>query len=95
MVETDDEPLIADHPEVPAEMALQGFDGAIAYSGNPEASRPLLEEALGFEPMAGPDDRGWESGASSRGGLWGRPSLRASAASRAPGASTTSPGPRR
>ena len=50
VVETTDEPLIAEHPEVPAELALQGFDGAIAYSSNPEASRLLLEEALGFEP---------------------------------------------
>ncbi len=71
VVETDDEPLIADHPEVPAEMALQGFDGALAYSSNPEASRPLLEEALGFEPMEGADGRGWEVRGDSRGGLWG------------------------
>src|SRR4051794_18231280 len=41
-----DEPLIADHPEVPAELALQGFDGVRAYASEPEASRPLLEEAL-------------------------------------------------
>ena len=71
VVETDDEPLIADHPEVPAEMALQGFDGALAYSSNPEASRPLLEEALGFEPIEGADGRGWEVRGDSRGGLWG------------------------
>ena len=46
----DDEPLIAEHPDVPAEVALQGFDGARAYSSNPEASRGLFEEALGFQP---------------------------------------------
>src|SRR4051794_29875706 len=40
VVETDDEPLIAEHPDVPAEMALQGFDGALAYSSDPDASRP-------------------------------------------------------
>src|SRR5215213_6706514 len=45
-----DEPLIAEHPEVPAAMALQGFDGARAYSSNPEASKTLFEDALGFEP---------------------------------------------
>ena len=70
VVETTDEPLIADHPEIPAEMALQGFDGAIAYSSNPEASRPLLEGALGFKPVEGPDGSGWEARGESRGGLW-------------------------
>jgi len=68
VVETDDAPLIADHPEVPKEMALQGFDGALAYSVNPDASRPLLEGALGFEPV-GP--QGWEARGDERGGLWG------------------------
>ncbi|HMA26984.1 MAG TPA: VOC family protein [Solirubrobacterales bacterium] len=71
VVETDDEPLIADHPEIPSEMALQGFDGALAYSSNPEASRPLLEEALGFEEVEGADGRGWEARGPTRGGLWG------------------------
>src|SRR5262249_52710006 len=40
VVETADEPLVAKHPDIPEEMALQGFDGAIAYAGDPEASRP-------------------------------------------------------
>ncbi len=72
VVETTDEPLIADHPDVPAELALQGFDGAIAYSSNPEESRPLLEEALGFEPLTGEDGQsGWECRGDTRGGLWG------------------------
>jgi glyoxalase family protein len=72
VVDTEDEPLVAEHPEVPEEMALQGFDGAIAYSSNPEASRPLLEEALGFEPLPGePEQSGWEVRGDSRGGLWG------------------------
>jgi glyoxalase family protein len=73
VVETTDEPLIAEHPEIPAEVALQGFDGAIAYSSNPEASRSLLEQALGFEPV-GPSESeqsGWEARGDSRGGLWG------------------------
>ena len=55
-VETTDEPLVADHPEIPAELALQGFDGVRAYALDPESSRSALEQALGFEP--GPD--GWE-----------------------------------
>jgi len=72
VVDTPDEPLTAEHPEIPAEVALQGFDGAIAYSSNPEASRPLLEEALGFEPLEGEDGQtGWECRGDSRGGLWG------------------------
>jgi glyoxalase family protein len=62
----DDEPLTAEHPEIPAEYALQGFDGARAYSGNPEASRSLFEEALEFEPR----DDGWEARGESRGGLY-------------------------
>jgi glyoxalase family protein len=70
VVETDDEPLIAEHPEVPSELALQGFDGVLAYSSNPEASRSLFEEALGFEPIEGPDGRGWEARGESRGGLY-------------------------
>jgi glyoxalase family protein len=72
VVETTDEPLIAEHPEIPAELALQGFDGAIAYSSNPEDSRLLLEEALCFEPLTGDDGQtGWECRGDSRGGLWG------------------------
>jgi glyoxalase family protein len=63
----DDEPLIAEHPEVPSEMALQGFDGARAYSSNPEASKLLFEEALGFEPR----EDGWEVRGDSRGGVYG------------------------
>jgi glyoxalase family protein len=56
-VDTPDEPLIAEHPEIPREMAIQGFDGVRAYSDDPERSRKLLEETLGFSPR---DDRTWE-----------------------------------
>src|SRR5439155_18889452 len=45
---SDDEPLIAEHPEIPAELALQGFDGVSAYSSDPARSRELLERTLGF-----------------------------------------------
>jgi glyoxalase family protein len=48
-VETGDEPLAALHPEIPAELALQGFDGVRAFATEPDASRPFLEEALAFE----------------------------------------------
>ena len=33
-----DTPLVAEHPEIPAELALQGFDGVRAYSAQPEYS---------------------------------------------------------
>jgi glyoxalase family protein len=62
----DDQPLIADHPEVPSEHALQGFDGARAFSSDPERSRSLLEEHLGFEP----DSDGWQVRGKRRGGSW-------------------------
>jgi glyoxalase family protein len=66
VVEVEDEPLIADHPEVPAEMALRGFHAVCAYSSTPDASSELLE-ALEFERL---DDDGWEARGSSRGGLY-------------------------
>jgi glyoxalase family protein len=62
-----DEPLVAEHPEIPAEHALQGFDGVHAYSADPEASRTLLEGALDFEPRG---DRTWEARGERRGGLY-------------------------
>src|SRR6185369_2364279 len=62
-----DTPLFAEHPDIPLEMALQGFDGARAYSANPEASRSLFERALEFEPH----EEGWEARGESRGGLYG------------------------
>jgi glyoxalase family protein len=61
-----DEPLVADHPEIPAEHALQGFHGVRAYSAQPSASRRLLEEGLGFDP----GDGGWETRGERRGGLY-------------------------
>ena len=66
VVETPDASLIADHPEVPAEMALQGFHAARAYASDPEASAGLLDEALHFERR----DGGWEARGDERGGLW-------------------------
>jgi glyoxalase family protein len=60
-----DEPLIADHPDVPAEHALRGFHAVRAYSGAPDAGRGLLE-ALEFEPAG----EGWEARGERRGGLY-------------------------
>ena len=63
---TSDEPLIADHPEIPREVALQGFDGVRAYTADSEPSRGLLEGALGFTPS----DEGWEVRGDRRGSLY-------------------------
>src|SRR6478672_10240180 len=52
VVQTDDEPLIAEHPEIPAELALQGFDGVAAYASEPARSRELLEQTLGFSLLS-------------------------------------------
>jgi glyoxalase family protein len=48
LVETDDEPLVAVHPDIPAEVAIQGFDGVRAYTGDVDASRAFLADTLGF-----------------------------------------------
>jgi glyoxalase family protein len=66
VVETGDEPLVADHPEIPTELALQGFDGVRAFSASPDASRRLLEDALGFEPR----DGAWEARGERRGSFY-------------------------
>ena len=52
VVETADDPLVAEHPEIPREVALQGFDGVRAFSDAPEASARFLEETLAFERRA-------------------------------------------
>jgi glyoxalase family protein len=67
VVETDDEPLVARHPEIPPELALQGFDGVRAYSADPDASRTFLEETLGFGPQSGRD---WEVRGEGRGSFY-------------------------
>jgi glyoxalase family protein len=64
---SEDEPLIADHPEVPREVALQGFDGVRAYTHDPEQSRRFLEETLEFDPEA---ETAWEVRGEERGGLY-------------------------
>ena len=45
----DEAPLTAQHPEIPAEHAIQGFGGVRAYAIDPAASERLLGEGLGFE----------------------------------------------
>src|SRR6476646_2617621 len=65
VVSVDDAPLVADDPEVPSGLALQGFHAVRAYSADPEASSGLLEE-LEFERS----DGGWEARGEKRGGLY-------------------------
>ena len=67
VVETTDEPLTAEHPEIPGELAIQGFDEVRAYSSDPERSRAFLETALGFQPA---DETSWEVRGESRGGRY-------------------------
>jgi len=60
-----DKPLIAFHPEIPADMAVQGFEGVRAYSFNPERSGALLERLMGARRR---DDGSWELRGGHRGG---------------------------
>jgi glyoxalase family protein len=65
VVEVPDEPLSAEHPEVPTALALQGFHAVCAYTAAPDASSRLLE-ALEFEQ----GEEGWEARGERRGGLY-------------------------
>jgi glyoxalase family protein len=60
--------LVARHPEIPAEVAVQGFDGVRAFAADPDRSRNLLEDVLGFAPRG---SASWEVRGSERGGLFG------------------------
>ena len=66
VVESPDEALVARHPEIAPEVALQGFDGVRAYAESSDRSRSLLEEGLGFDPSGD----GWEVRGDRRGGLY-------------------------
>jgi len=47
-VETADEPLVAAHPEISPEVALQGFDSVRVYTDDPSRSLAFLEQGMGF-----------------------------------------------
>ncbi len=51
VVETGDEPLVSHHPDVPDEVALQGFDGVRAYAADPAASQDFLTTSMEFQPF--------------------------------------------
>jgi len=60
-----DEPLIADHPEIPAALALQGFEGVRAYARDAEPRTAPFLDALDFERKEGTT---WETRGDARGG---------------------------
>jgi glyoxalase family protein len=65
VVQTPDKPLVAISPDIPAEVALQGFDEVRAFTRDPDRSRTFLEDVLGFEPRGEED---WEVRGEARGG---------------------------
>ena len=73
VTESTDEPLAAVHPEIPAAVALLGFDGVRAYAADPEASRGFLERGVAFISHAagnGPDRSTYESRGDRRGSFY-------------------------
>src|SRR5207302_578171 len=58
-------PAVAVHPEIPAELALQGFEGVRAYSLRPDLTGRLLEDLLGAESKG---ESTWELRGQVRGG---------------------------
>src|SRR5919197_4556810 len=67
VVETEDAPLVAEHPEIPSELALQGFDSVRAFAEEPDRSRGFLEDTLGFEARG---ENQWEIRGEFRGSLY-------------------------
>ena len=75
-----DEALIADHPEVPAELALHGFEGVRAYGAAPQATAALLEQLM----QATTQRRARHLGAARRQARWLDRARRAAAGARPP-----------
>jgi glyoxalase family protein len=63
-----DEPLAAEHPEIPTEHALRGFDGVRAFASDVQGSRAVLEDVLGATAAG---DGLWELRGERRGGTIG------------------------
>jgi glyoxalase family protein len=68
VVDVPDAPLVARHPEIPAEHAIQGLHGVRAFASEPAQSVRLLEETMGFRSV-GSD--AWELRGDARGSLFG------------------------
>jgi glyoxalase family protein len=81
---TRDTPLVARDPSVPADHALRGFNSVRAFSTDPERSRALLEDVLGFVPNG---EASWEVRGAERGGHYAYDAPPASGAG-VPGAGT-------
>jgi glyoxalase family protein len=64
---TTDKPLVAVHPEIPEDLAIQGFAGVRAYSIRPDLSREFLTRTLGFKSE---DGLNFESRGESRGSFY-------------------------
>jgi glyoxalase family protein len=64
---TTDAPLVAVHPEIPEELAIQGFAGIRAYPFRPDLSREFLTQTLGFKSE---DGLTFESRGDSRGSFY-------------------------
>jgi glyoxalase family protein len=65
LVVSSEEPLAAEHPDIPERFAIGGFEGVRAYSADPSRSAPLLE-VMGAEDggegvfeLRGERRRGW------------------------------------
>jgi glyoxalase family protein len=71
-----DTPLAAEHPEIPAEHALQGFEGVRAYSSRLDGSAAVLEQLMGATRRDGDEDA-FELRGDGRGGwiAWDAPPL--------------------
>jgi glyoxalase family protein len=67
VLDVPDEPLVAEHPDIPREHAIQGFDSVRAYSRAPAGSAGFLEQRLGFEPRG---ENEWELRGDRRGGRY-------------------------
>jgi glyoxalase family protein len=64
--ESGDEPLAAEHPEIPVGLALAGFEAVRAYSSHPEMSGRLLERVLNARPAG---EGAWELRGDRRGSI--------------------------
>src|SRR5580765_5862375 len=67
VVDSGDEPLTAENPDIPVEHRIQGFDHVRAFTRDPETSRTFLEESLEFT-QSGED--GFEARGERRGGRY-------------------------
>jgi glyoxalase family protein len=67
VVRTTDPPLVGESPDVPAEYALQGFDGVHAYATDARASGAFLSDTLGMISIGA---NRWEARGDLRGGWY-------------------------